>query len=190
MNLREEKTDEELVVLTLANQDNFLYLMRRYQGKLLNYIKRISNVSHEEAEDVLQEVFIKAYRNLNGFDSSLKFSSWIYRIAHNQVISEYRKRRARPEIVTWETKEDFINNIVADFDLAQSVDLAYLRQEINKIFGQLKEEYREILILRFFEEKSYEEISDILRKPLGTVATLLNRAKKQFKEILVNKHKQ
>ncbi len=189
MDSYQEKTDEELVSLALQNQDNFLYLMQRYQQRLLSYIHRISNVSHEEAEDILQEVFIKVYRNLNEFDDSLKFSSWIYRITHNQVISEYRKHKARPEIVTWETKDEFINNIVSDFDITQEVELDYLRKKIDSIFRQLKDEYREILILRFFEDKSYEEISDILKKPLGTVATLINRAKKQFKEILAEEPK-
>src|SRR3989339_1384271 len=94
-----QKTDEELVSLSLQNQDNYLFLIRRYQDKLLRYIQRISNVSLEDAEDILQEVFIKVYYKLNDFDPDLKFSSWIYRITHNQVISHYRKTQARPKTV-------------------------------------------------------------------------------------------
>lgn len=86
----------------------------------------------------MQEVFIKVYRNLNGFDSSLKFSSWIYRITHNQVISEHRKHQARPKMVTWENKDEFINNIMSDFDITREIELNYLRQEIAGIFDLLK----------------------------------------------------
>src|SRR5665648_188700 len=79
-------TDNELVKLSLDNPDHFFCLTKRYESKLLRYIMRISKFSHEDAEDVLQDVFIKTYYNLNEFDSELKFSSWIYRIAHNQTI--------------------------------------------------------------------------------------------------------
>ena len=101
----DDKTDEELVKLALQKQEHFVYLINRYQHKLLRYIKRISNFSVEETEDILQEVFIKVYRNLEGFDQSLKFSSWIYRIAHNQTISHFRKSRAGPNLVNPQTAE-------------------------------------------------------------------------------------
>ncbi|PIZ73055.1 hypothetical protein COY06_05820, partial [Candidatus Peregrinibacteria bacterium CG_4_10_14_0_2_um_filter_41_8] len=65
--------------------------MQRYEGRLLAYINRLINVSNGEAEDILQEVFIKTYQNLNGFDLNLKFSTWVYRITYNQVISFFRK---------------------------------------------------------------------------------------------------
>ena len=71
----DNKSDEDLVVLTLKNRDVFLYLMRRYEAPLLRYIRRIAGVNIEEAEDILQESFIKAYQNLNDFDPKLKFSS-------------------------------------------------------------------------------------------------------------------
>ena len=73
------KTDEELVILSLENQNIFAYLINRYQKKIARYIKRISGLSDDDIEDVLQDVFIKTYRNLNAFDSNLKFSSWLYR---------------------------------------------------------------------------------------------------------------
>ena len=178
----QDKTDEDLVILTLKDQDNFLYLMKRYESKLLRYVMRISNLDRHEAEDIIQEVFIKTYQNINDFDSSLKFSSWIYRITHNQVISNYRKTKARPQVITWEEKDNFLNNLASDFDLNKEIDLKYLKKDIYKILSKLDIKYREILILRFLEDKDYKEISDILKKPMGTVATLINRAKEQFKK--------
>ncbi|MBU4332335.1 sigma-70 family RNA polymerase sigma factor [Patescibacteria group bacterium] len=179
----ESKTDEELVALTLENQGYFLYLIKRYEKKLLNYIIRISGVSKEEAEDILQETFIKIYQNLNDFDTSLKFSSWAYRIAHNQTISNHRKNKARPQNIFLDPENDFLENLASDLDLKQEIDLDFLKKNINEILARIDEKYREILVLKFLEQKSYKEISDILKKPMGTVATLINRAKEQFREV-------
>lgn len=174
-------SDEELVRLTLKKQDIFLYLMQRYEQKLLRYIRRISNLDPDDAQDILQEVFIKTYNNLNDFDPSLKFSSWIYRITHNQVISNFRKLKARPQKILWDDNEEFIKNIASEFNLEKEIDGKLDRQVILQILDKLDFKYKETLELRFLEDKSYQEISDILKKPAGTVATLINRAKKQFK---------
>ncbi|MFH1582108.1 MAG: sigma-70 family RNA polymerase sigma factor [Pseudomonadota bacterium] len=95
MNDYENMPDEQLVQLSLKDQGCFYYLMKRYEIKILRYIKRLTTASQEEAEDIIQEVFIKVYRNLNGFNQKLKFSSWIYRIAHNEIINQYRKTKLR-----------------------------------------------------------------------------------------------
>jgi RNA polymerase sigma-70 factor, ECF subfamily len=180
----ENMTDEELVRQTLIDKEYFLCLMKRYEKKLLNYIMRITNVSLEEAEDILQDTFIKVYLNLNEFDVSLKFSSWIYRITHNQVISNHRKNLARPSLLILDDDNNFLNNIASDLNLSDRMDSAILKDKIKEILAKLDEKYREVLVLKFLEEKDYKEISDILSKPMGTVATLINRAKKQFKEEL------
>jgi RNA polymerase sigma-70 factor, ECF subfamily len=185
----EQKTDQELVPLTLENQDNFLYLVNRYEKKLFSFIKRISNVSNEEAEDLLQEIFIKAYQNLNGFDTSLKFSSWIYRITRNHVISHYRKVKNKPESNSFELNEEIFDNLASGLDINKEVDHQILKQKIFKALDGLKPKYKEVIILKYFEEKNYQEISDIIKKPSGTVGTLLNRAKKQFGQIFKDKEK-
>ena len=89
-----EKSDEEWAYLTAENQGYFLCIMKKYEIPLKRYVGRISNFSQEEIEDILQEVFIKVYQNINDFDDSLKFSSWIYRITHNHVISKFRKHKS------------------------------------------------------------------------------------------------
>lgn len=175
-----EKTDEELVQLTINNQDNFVYLIQRYRPKLLRYIVRISSLSNEDAEDLLQEVFIKAYQNLNDFDLELKFSSWIYRITRNQVISNFRKTKARPQRLAWDEENDLANTLKSDHDLEAEIDQSLSREKISEVLNCLDYKYKEVLELKFFEEKDYQEISDIIKKPMGTVATLINRAKKKF----------
>jgi len=173
------KTDNELVKLSLDNSEHFLCLTRRYESKLLHYIMRISKFRKEDAGDILQDVFVKIYYNLNEFDDSLKFSSWVYRIAHNQTISEIRKKSSRPSIPF--EKED-IDRFEDAFDITKEIDNSFDRGEINEVLSRLDEKYREVLILRFLDEKDYVEISDILKKPVSTVGNLILRGKKLFKE--------
>lgn len=175
-------SDEELVKLTLANQDNFLYLVDRYKGRLLSYIRRLTNVNNEDAEDTLQEVFIKVYLNLNDFNKDLKFSSWIYRITHNQVISNHRKLKARPEGYAVSIDDQAARSLAAEIDISAAADLQLLKAEFAKTLDTLDKKYREVLVLKFWEEKSYQEISDIIKKPSGTVASMLNKAKSEFEK--------
>ncbi len=181
------RTDEEIVALTIENQGFFSCLVDRYSEKLTRYIMRISASTREDAEDLLQEIFVKAYRYINDFDQSLKFSSWIYRIAHNQVISQWRKTKSRPQVIKFEADEDFLKFIANDEDLALDTERKFESEEVRKLVDTLDEKYKEVLVLKFIEGKDYKEISDILQKPLGTVATLINRAKKQLKKTIEEK---
>jgi RNA polymerase sigma-70 factor (ECF subfamily) len=177
-----DMTDEELVAETLKNPDSYVFLVERYETKLLRYILRISLGSREDAEDILQDVFLSAYKNLNDFDQDLKFSSWIYRIAHNKVISHFRRIKARPKTMTYEGDSQLLNILAGEENIERDLDKKYTVAQVEKMLDQLDDKYREVLILKFLEEKDYKEISDILEKPMGTVATLISRAKKQFKE--------
>jgi RNA polymerase sigma-70 factor (ECF subfamily) len=176
-----ELSDEDLVSKTLEDENFYAFLIERYEEKLTRYVLRISGGSKEDVEDTLQDVFISAYKNLNNFDQDLKFSSWIYRIAHNKVISHFRKITARPKTVTYEGDGQLLNILASSEDLAKELERKYTGEEVRSILSTLDEKYREVLVLKFLEEKDYTEISDILEKPMGTVATLISRAKKQFK---------
>ena len=178
----QELTDEQLVGETLKNTQAYAFLVERYEEKLLRYIIRISTNTREDAEDVLQDVFLSAYKNLNDFDQELKFSSWIYRIAHNKVIGHFRKVTARPKTTTYEGDSQLLNILASEEDVARNLERKYTATEVRRLLDTLDEQYREVLVLKFLEEKDYKEISDILEKPMGTVATLISRAKKQFKE--------
>jgi RNA polymerase sigma-70 factor, ECF subfamily len=178
----ENKTDEELVALTLTSQDYYSCLIRRYEEKLARYIRRIASFSREDVEDVLQEVFIKAYQNLRSFDPKLKFSSWIYRITHNQVVSHWRKIKSKPSVLSAEENNSWLESIPDKLDIEKELNIKFDAEEVRKILAKMDDKYREVLVLRFLEGKDYSEISDILEKPMGTVATLINRAKKKFQE--------
>lgn len=180
--------DEDLAALTLKEQDYFLFIINRYKTKLFNYIRRITNIPAEDAEDLLQEIFLKIYLNLNDFDSTLKFSSWAYSIARNQVISNHRKMKARAEGYKVPMDDEAVNNIISDFNIEKDIDQEYLRKNISAVLDRLEEKYKEVLVLKFLEEKSYEEISDIIKKPIGTVGSLMNKAKQEFKTELMKQN--
>lgn len=177
-----EASDEQLAIRAGSDPQAFGVLMMRYQDKLMRYIIRKSSVPPEIAEDVLQESFIKAYQNINSFDADLSFSSWMYRIVHNTTISHWRKENIRPEGNQATVDDAFLAKIVDEGDLVADIDQDFLRQNIDRILRELPEKYREVLVLKYIDDKNYTEISDILKKPMGTVATLLHRAKAQFKK--------
>jgi RNA polymerase sigma-70 factor (ECF subfamily) len=147
----------------------------------------MTKVNKEEAEDLLQEIFIKVYQNLNGFDTNLKFSTWVYRIAHNEIISHYRKNKRDRFTVELDADDKEVRSLAVFLTDTLNIESQFLNIEkanaVRKALGKLSQKYQDILVLYYFEDLSYSEISDILRKPPGTVATLLNRARAKFKKI-------
>jgi RNA polymerase sigma-70 factor (ECF subfamily) len=178
-------SDAEVVRMTLVDPNQYGLLVERYEAKLQRYITRLGVRVHDDQLDVLQEIFIKAYRNLNSFDTSLSFSSWIYRIAHNEAISFYRKKNVRPEGHLVGDGDEVLSFLSSSLDTADvKFDQGINAEEVNKALVKIDEKYREPLILRFFEHKEYDEISDILQIPIGSVGTLIHRGKKQLATVL------
>ncbi|HXK37507.1 MAG TPA: RNA polymerase sigma factor [Candidatus Paceibacterota bacterium] len=171
-------SDEELVTLALQNSDWFFCLAKRYEEKLARYIARISGGHKEDVEDTLQDVFVKTYQNLNSFDTRLKFSSWIYRIAHNESISAMRKRSVRPVV---HLEDEDMQKFAGTLDIEKDINNIFDREIINSILALMDQKYAEVLTLRYLEEKDYIEIADILQKPISTVGNLISRGKKLFK---------
>ncbi len=181
-----------MVQLALKNPDDYFYLIEKYEPKLIRYVHRLVNVTPEEAEDLLQDIFIKIYKNLNGFNQKLKFSSWIYRIAHNEILNFAYKKKIVSNLIRTDASDanglSVIDEVPGTDDAASDFESKQSREKMQIAIMELPLKYREILVLRFFEEKTYDEISDILRKPEGTIATLISRAKKKFAKI-AKKHK-
>lgn len=175
-----DMTDEQLAVHSLVAQPAFGVLIERYEEKMVRYVGRLTSVSAEDVEDIVQDIFIRCYQNLAAFDSSVSFSSWLYRIAHNMVVDSYRRSKARPHGNSIVLTDFEYHNLASDFDLGAVVDGALLRERIEETLKKIDVKYRDVLVLKYLEDKSYEEIGDILKKPGGSVATLLHRAKKQF----------
>lgn len=174
-------TDEEIVKeIQQGNKNKFGEILKRYEGRLYGYLKNLTNQPPEEVEDIVEEVLISAYINLQGFDIKKKFSSWIFRIAHNKAIDYFKKRRVKTKTI--EDSEEFIGDgqkLFEELEIEKERNLA-----IIKGIESLDLKYKEVVLLYYFDDKSYEEISDILHIPTGNVGVILFRAKKLLKEKL------
>jgi RNA polymerase sigma-70 factor (ECF subfamily) len=169
-------SDEELVELVRdADKEMYAEIIRRYQTKLMRYASYMVG-NDQMGADAVQEGFIKAYINLAGFDVKKKFSSWIYRIVHNESVNLLSKYKIQQPI------DDKM-----EFDSGVNLEEEFIKNELvshaHHCLEQMPLIYKEPLSLFYLEEKSYEEISDILRIPIGTVGTRVNRAKILMKKI-------
>lgn len=176
-----KESDIKIIKKTLDNQDNFSLIIQRYQEKLRWYIRRITNIRDEEIDDLLQDIFISVYQNLNSYNENLSFSSWIYRIAHNKTINYWKKHKKSIEAISIDENLSFIESVFNTNDLIISLEKEEDKKYLNNALNNLDLKYKEVLILKFLENRDYKEISDILEKPMGSIATLINRGKKQLK---------
>lgn len=166
----------------------FEELVISYEKKIYNYCFRMTN-SIEDAEDLTQEVFIRVYRKLGSFRATSKFSSWIYRIAHNLCIDRYRRGRV-PSISLSATK---LENDQKDMDLPsreQTPEKCLISREqldlILKCIAMLKPKYRSVIVMRDIQDLAYEEIATILKLPMGTVKSQISRARARLRETIAS----
>jgi RNA polymerase sigma-70 factor (ECF subfamily) len=181
-------TDAELVAATLkGEQESFSDLVKRYQGRLVNYLYRLLR-STQEAEDLAQEVFFKVYRALDRYDPKYKFSTWLFRVAQNAAIDQIRKRRL--QLVSMDRRgadgEDLGTWEFASSDPSPYGDLRNQErgEAIQVAIDGLPWDYRELIVLRHFGELSYDEIATLKDMPLGTVKNKLFRGRQMMKERL------
>lgn len=177
--------DHQLVQETLAgNRTSFQLLVERYQDRLFSLARHYTRHS-VDAEDIVQEAFLKAYRRLDSFDGRSSFYTWIYRIAVNTVL-DVMKRRGRSPVRNVEDPE-----VVTEARPVACVapDAGLQTEEISEIthrvLDELPEIFRTVLVLREFEEQSYQSIADTLGISIGTVESRLFRARAKFKQKLL-----
>lgn len=169
-------TDKEIISKSLEDINYFRCLFDRYENRLKNYIHRISGFDDYMTEDILQNAFIKIWKNLNNYDDTIPVSSFLYNIVHNETISIWRHQEVQKKLKqNVDNHEDIYSNDNNNNTISS--------QKILETLNSLPEKYREILILKFYENMDYEEISNILKIPEGTVATRINRAKSHFAKI-------
>lgn len=175
-------SDEAIIgKIVKGNHDLYEQIIQRYQSKLLKYAQYLIKDYHQ-ASDVVQNTFIKAYVNLNSFNSQKKFSSWLYRIAHNEAMNIVKKHHRETPLLD---HMDFESNIDLEDDLIKKE----LQRKTHQCLDQLNIIYKEPLALYFLQDKSYQEISDILRIPISTVSTRISRAKTYMKKYVKKNYK-
>lgn len=183
-------TDRELVDGAVAGrEEGFEELVRRYQRPIAAYVYRLVG-DYDAALDLTQEVFIKVYASLARYCPDYKFSTWIYRIAHNAAVDFLRRcsSRATEELdrPAGEGKETFDRRLMSGaLSPEQESERAERRAEIEEVVRELPVHYRKLIELRHAHDLSYEEIAEVTELPLGTVKNRIFRAREAMRQKLV-----
>lgn len=182
-------TDGELIINALrGSEDNFEELVRRYQRPITGYVYRMLN-NYDASLDVTQEVFIKVYNSLSRYSSEYKFSTWLYRIAHNAAIDYMRRNSVNQQSIEAENAD---GTYQLQFESPQPNpeqmrERSEWRAEIETVIKCLPTGYRELIVLRHTQDLSYDEIAEVTNLPLGTVKNRLFRAREMMREIFVER---
>ena len=179
-------TDEKLMSLFQGGDENaYIVLVNRYKDKLINFIYHYLKDS-ESAEDVVQETMIKLYQKKHYYKEIAKFSTWLYTIAKNLANTELRKRKNRKiTLLSHFSNDDKTYEIPSDdLEIGQQVQTDVVNEIIKNAVNQLSEKFKTVIILRDIQEISYEEISEIIGIPIGTVKSRINRARLQLQDEL------
>jgi len=172
-----------------GSEEGYRKILESYQRPVFSIVVRMVR-DHGLAEDLTQETFVKAFRALPSFDRGRKFSSWLFTIAHNTTIDHLRRKRLPTVSLDSQRAEDeggySLENLAVAGEASPEEELSHteLGDALEESLGRLRPEYAEVLILRFQEGLSYDEISEITGLPLGTVKTHLYRARKALAERL------
>jgi len=182
-------TDVELIAKAISGrEDGFEELVRRYQRPITNYVFRMLN-DYDASLDVTQEVFIKVYNSLERYSSEYKFSTWLYRIAHNAAIDYIRRRSPNEQSIETENKDGAYQLQIESPNPTpeQERERSEWRTEIEAVVKCLPSVYRELILLRHAQDLSYDEIAEITNLPLGTVKNRLFRAREMMREIFIER---
>ena len=185
-------SDPEVVVLARrGSEPAYRELISRYERPVFSLVFRMVR-DRETAEDLSQETFIKVLNNLDRYSPEFKFSSWLFKIANNLTIDHLRRRRVdtisiegAPDAVTAESaKATSIAVVSGNESPLEELESRELGTAIERAIGKLRPEYRACIMLRHVEDKSYEEIAEIVKLPLGTVKTYIHRARHELRAAL------
>jgi len=182
----ENETKDEDIARMVQNgeMERFGILVERYEAKIMRYGRKFLSDS-DDIKDMLQNVFIKAYTNIQGFNAEKKFSSWIYRIAHNEFVNALKKKHRDPFPFSF---FDFdVDVLFPHLRMKDTPESDFEEKEtkitLEKHLREIDPKYREPLTLYYFEEMDYKDISEILRIPVSTVGVRLKRGKEILKKI-------
>jgi len=180
LNYEMDQTDEQLVTDYIkGNEESLNLLIKRYLKPIYNFA--INYVGDDgEAQDVTQEVFVKVWRYIKRFDTNRKFKTWIFEITKNTAFDHLKKKKPllfSKMVISDDPELLFENTISDDAPTApEMLDEAMTREQVMKAISRLSPDYRAVLNLRLVNDLNFQEISDVLRKPLNTVKSQYRRA--------------
>lgn len=171
-------TDEQIVRNVISgNQSAYREIVERYQQPLFRYVNYLIHDA-DTSEDVVQDTFIKAYKNLRGFHQDAKFSSWLYRIAHNSAMDSLKHQSVSlDDLPVGEVPTS------QDINAQDLVDQHIAAKDVAACLAKLPVKYREVIALFYLKDASYSEISDILHISVSAVGARMNRAKSKLQTI-------
>jgi RNA polymerase sigma-70 factor (ECF subfamily) len=180
------ESDEAIVVRVQNGEaEAFGALVERYKEKLLRYARKFLR-DQDDRDDIVQEVFIKSYENIQSFDASRRFSPWIYRIAHNEFVNAIKKRSRGPVLGL-----DF-DVVFPHLTAGETADDTALERDtramLDACLDELDPKYREPLVLYYFEGLSYKDMADVLHIPMSTVGVRLARGKAMLQKVAAKKN--
>jgi len=181
--------DRDLVANAISGlEGSFEELVRRYQRPISAYVYRMIG-NYESALDLTQEIFIKVYGSLRRYRSEFKFSTWIYKIAHNSAVDYLRRSSNREQSLVSGTEGDQFELPIesARPSPEQESERKERRIEIETVVKTLPSNYRELIILRHSQDLTYEEIVEVTGLPLGTVKNRLFRAREMMRQQFIEK---
>ena len=179
-------SDEDLIKrFQDGDEQAYVELVNRYRDRLMNFVYRFTSDS-EQSEDIVQETLIKLYTHKHYYKKIAKFSTWIYTIAANYAKTELRKKKNRKitnlSQMSADEKDYDLPSVQPDTD--QLIESEYLEKRIQSAINTLPLHFKTVIVLRDIQELSYDEISNIVEVPLGTVKSRINRARLQLQKEL------
>ena len=187
--LWKDATDRDLVATaTTGVEGSFEELVRRYQRPISAYVYRMVG-DYESALDLTQEIFIKVYGSLARYRSEFKFSTWIYKIAHNSAVDHLRRNAGRERSLSSGIEGDQYELPIESGSLSpeQESERRERRLEIESVVRSLPIAYRELIVLRHSQDLTYEEIVEVTGLPLGTVKNRLFRAREMMRQQFIGR---
>lgn len=189
INASESSLEDDVLVKEAigGSESSYQKLVNKYQRALHFHIMKMVK-DHEQIEDLVQETFVKAFDNLNRYNTDYAFSTWLYRIATNHTIDYLRKRKLKTLSIDEPVKTKGGEMEMQLSDETAQTDRGIIRKQrqqmVREAIQGLPRKYRKVIELRHMEEKSYQEISEVLNKPLGTVKAHIFRAREMlYKEL-------
>lgn len=175
--------DEKIFITELLNpktqNEAFRKLVRKYQRPLYTHVRNMV-INHDDADDVLQNTFVKIFQNLKNFKGESKLYSWMYRIATNEAINFINTRTKKSGISNEELKEKLVKNLEADVDY----DGNEIQLKLQKAVAILPEKQQQVFKMKYFEELKYEEMSEILQTSVGALKASYFHAVKKIEDFL------
>lgn len=178
-------SDQEIIAsVLLGNKSDYSIIIDRYKNKAFSLLKRMLK-NEQDAEEIMQDCFIKAYNSLKSFKGEAKFSTWFYRIVYNTALTKLSSKKRKTESEMSSVDEHFDLKSDYDFRIPESEDLTTI---VNDLVNQLPEKYSAVINLFYINEMSCEEISKVMEISVSNVKVLLHRSRNAMKDLIIKKN--